>query len=168
MAPGSPRREKPQGLKSGLRAVLQRLHGGELTARRLAFSVALGLFVGCSPLFGFHALIAGGLAFALRLDVLITYLATNISLPPLIPILLFTELQVGSFLMSGRFLSLALSDFAPQKVLELGAAVLVGFPVVGGGIALLGGASAYFVGARFAAGSSTSSSDAEPRDEPLP
>lgn len=136
----------PRGLGRALRAVLSRLRGGDLTPRRVAFSVALGLFVGCSPLFGLHALIAGGLAFAFRLDVLITYLATNISIPPVIPLLFFTELQVGTFLLNGRFHSLALSDFAPEKVLELGAAVLVGFPVVGGAVALLGGAMAFSFG----------------------
>lgn len=156
MSVSSEHKKRRVGLQNGLRAVLRRLHGGELTARRFAFSVALGLFVGCSPLFGLHALIAGGLAFALRLDVLISYLATNISIPPLVPFLLFAEMQVGSFLLSGRFHSLAQSDFAPHRALELGAAVFVGFPIVGGGIALLGGTLAYFLGARLSADSSVS------------
>lgn len=140
----------PQGQRRALRAVLSRLRGGDLTPRRAAFSVALGLFVGCSPLFGLHAVIASGLAFALRLDVLITYVATNISIPPVIPLLFFAELQVGTFLLSGRFHSLALADFAPEQALDLGAAVLVGFPVVGGVISLLGGALTFFVGSHFA------------------
>lgn len=148
MSVDSASRKVPQGLRKGLRAALKRLHGGELTPRRLAFSVALGLFVGCSPLFGLHALIAGGLAFFLRLDVLITYLATNISIPPLMPLLFFAELQVGSFILNGRFRSLALADFAPDKALELGAAVFVGFPFVGGGIALLGASAAFFLSSR--------------------
>lgn len=153
----------PQGLRRGLRAVASRLRGGDLTPRRVAFSVALGLFVGCSPLFGLHALIAGGLAFALRLDVLITYLATNISLPPVIPLLFFAELQVGMFLMNGRFHSLALSDFAPEKALDLGSAIFLGFTVVGSGIALLGGALAFFVGSHFASREAVAPSD--PEDE---
>lgn len=160
MSAGSERKKKRIGMKRALRSVHKRLSGGELTAGRLAFSVALGLFIGCSPLFGFHAVIALGLAFVLRLDVLIAYLATNISVPPLIPFLLFAELQTGSFLMSGRFHALAFSDFAPQKAFELGTAVFVGFPVVGGAIALLGGASAYLIGARI--GNASSSSEAKP------
>lgn len=162
MSVGSEHAKKRQGLKTGLRAVHKRLSGGELTARRLAQSVALGLFVGCSPFFGFHAIIALGLAFTLRLDVLISYLATNISVPPLLPFLIFAELQVGSFLVSGRFHSLTLADFAPQKALELGALVLAGFPVVGGVVALLGGAVAYLVGAHIWNDARLSSSEPRP------
>ncbi len=113
--------------------------------------MALGLFVGSSPLFGLHALLAGALALAFRLDVLVAYLATNISLPPLIPVLLFLQLQAGSFLLEGRFRDLGVSDLDPEKALELGTYVFVGFPPVSGLIAVFGGLSAYAVGLRFEA-----------------
>lgn len=145
-------RETPTEPRGRIRKILARLHGGTLTPRRLALSVALGLFVGSSPAFGFHALIAGTVALALRLDVLITYLATNISLPPLIPVLLFFQLQVGSLLLEGRFRSLGWNDLEPQKAIELGAFVFVGFPVVAGVIAFLGGLGAYAIGLRMEAG----------------
>jgi uncharacterized protein (DUF2062 family) len=165
MSLGSEQKKQPQGLRESLAAVLQRLKGGELTERRLGLSVALGLFIGCSPLFGFHAAIALGLALVLRLDVLIAYLATTISVPPLLPFLLFAELQVGSFLMTGRFHALSLRDFAPEKALELGAAVFVGFPVIGTAIAVLGGTLAYVIGARVLTTESVTSLESSDSEE---
>ncbi len=148
MSAGTDDKKNRGGFRSGVRSVMARLHGGELTARRLGLSVGLGLFIGSSPFLGLHTVLAGALAFVFRLDVLITYLASNISLPPLIPILLFAELQVGSLLLEGRFFDLGLKDLEPQKALELGAFVFAGFPFVALSIGFVGGALAYLIGRR--------------------
>lgn len=61
----------------------------------LAVSVGLGVFVGCSPFFGFHTFIVAGLAFVLRLNVVAMWLGTHISIPPLAPLLVFASLTIA-------------------------------------------------------------------------
>jgi uncharacterized protein (DUF2062 family) len=135
-------------LRGVLPRMLARLHGGELSPLRLGLSVALGLFVGCTPLYGLHSIIAGATALALRLDALIAYLASNISLPPVIPLILFAEVQVGTLVMRGTFLPIAIEELSPSRAMDLGMALFVGSMIVGMSIALLGGGLAYAFGRR--------------------
>src|SRR5690348_839311 len=72
-------------------------------AARETAAVALGVFVGCQPVYGFHLLICWGLGFALRLNRLKMYLAANISNPFVAPWLLFAEVQAGAWLRRGAF-----------------------------------------------------------------
>lgn len=134
-----------RGLRAGLAALVARLRGGELTRARLARSVALGLFVGCTPLYGFHIWLVLATAAPLRLDTLVAYVASNISIPPMIPFLLFSEAQVGTFLLEGRFLELSLHELAPTNIFDLGLAVALGSVVVGLFVATLGGGLAWFM-----------------------
>lgn len=135
-------------LRGLLQSALARLHGGELSPRRLGLSVALGLFVGCTPLYGLHSIIAGTVALVLRLDALIAYLASNISLPPVIPLLLFAEVQVGNLVLRGSFLPIALEELSPSRAMDLGAALLVGSLIVATLVAAMGGSLAYAFGRR--------------------
>src|SRR5689334_19523833 len=48
-------------LRTALRAGWQRLRGGELSPRRAAASVGVGIFVGCFPLYGLQTLLCVGL-----------------------------------------------------------------------------------------------------------
>ncbi len=79
--------------------------------RQLAFAVALGTFVGASPLWGLHTVLAIALAFLFRLNKLAVLLASYfISLPWFIPFLIFGGLETGSLLLHGRTAPLALSQ----------------------------------------------------------
>lgn len=127
-----------KGLRAGFSALVARLRGGELTRARLLRSVALGLFIGCTPLYGIHIWLVLSIATPLRLDVLVAYLASNISIPPMIPFLLFAEAQVGTFLLEGRFLELALHELAPTNIFDLSLAVALGSLIVGLIVAFLG------------------------------
>jgi len=61
-----------------------------------ALSVAVGVFVGLSPLWGFHILLGIGLAIIFRLNKTITVIAANISLPPFIPFIIYFGHEVGA------------------------------------------------------------------------
>src|SRR5690606_31445795 len=87
-----------RGFRAGLRALIARLRGGALTTARLTRSVALGLFIGCSTLYVFLFWLVLATAAPFRLAALVAYLASNISIPPMIPFLLLEEAQVGTFL----------------------------------------------------------------------
>ncbi|WP_419869581.1 DUF2062 domain-containing protein [Chryseobacterium sp. CT-SW4] len=67
-----------------------------------AFSIALGIFIGLSPLWGFHTLIVISLAVVLKLNKVLAFVASNISLPPFIPFIIAASLYLGSPFVHGN------------------------------------------------------------------
>ena len=65
----------------------------------IAMAVALGIFTGILPIWGFQLVLAIALAHFFRLSKLITSVAANISIPPMIPILLYLSYITGGFVM---------------------------------------------------------------------
>lgn len=61
-----------------------------------SLSVALGIFVGLTPLWGFHTLVVLFLAALFKLNKLIAYMCTHVSFPPLIPFIIMASLWVGA------------------------------------------------------------------------
>ncbi|CAM4189986.1 DUF2062 domain-containing protein [Gillisia limnaea] len=84
----------------------------EESAHKKAAAVALGIFVGILPLWGLHTLLVFLLAAVFNLNKVIAFLFSNISIPPLIPVIIYASYQVGS-LITGNGISweLNLSDF---------------------------------------------------------
>lgn len=64
-----------------------------------ASSVALGVWVGLSPFWGFQTVIVLFLAVVLRLNKLIAFAFSNVSIPPLIPFIIYACIQIGSFVV---------------------------------------------------------------------
>lgn len=64
-----------------------------------ALALGLGVFVGCTPLFGLHTPIVLALAVLFRLNALILWLGTQISIPPLAPVLALLSLLLGSWIL---------------------------------------------------------------------
>ncbi|MBS1573739.1 MAG: DUF2062 domain-containing protein, partial [Bacteroidetes bacterium] len=60
-----------------------------------AFSVGFGIFMGIIPIWGFQLLAAIALAIVLRLNKALVVIAANISVPPMIPILIFLSYKMG-------------------------------------------------------------------------
>jgi len=58
-------------------------------------SVALGIFFGIVPIWGYQLLMAILVAYALKLNKTIVILAAQISLPPMIPLILFLSIKTG-------------------------------------------------------------------------
>lgn len=61
-----------------------------------AISVAFGIFMGIAPVWGFQLLIAITVAIALRLNKALVILSANISIPPMIPVIIFFSYEMGS------------------------------------------------------------------------
>lgn len=74
------------------------LHSDDPKSKK-AVSVALGVFIGLSPFWGFQTLIVLFLAFGLRLNKFIAFAFSNVSIPPLIPLIIYASLKIGSFLL---------------------------------------------------------------------
>ena len=100
-------------------------------------AVAMGVFIGCLPVYGLHLIICWGVGALLGLNRLKMYLAANISNPVAAPFLVFAELQAGSWIRRGTFHPVTLDAVRDTGVVTLGADLLVGSAVVGGVLAAL-------------------------------
>ena len=91
--------------KKSLRTFLKEdlLEAG-LSDSKKAFSIALGIFFGLSPLWGFQTVLSITLAVLLGLNKSLAFLASNISIPPMIPVIIWSSLKVGGFFVGGDLL----------------------------------------------------------------
>lgn len=71
---------------------------------KIASSIGLGLFFGISPLWGYQMVTAVITAHFLKLNKLLVLVASNISVPPMIPLILY-----GSFVAGAKVLSVPLN-----------------------------------------------------------
>ena len=126
-----------------------RLRGGELTPMRAAASVAVGLAIGVTPLYGLHLWIVIAVCVPLRLDAALAYLAANISLPFVIPFILLTEVELGSIARTGHALGLTAIE-AQRRASELAKELLVGTLILSPALAVVGGALTFGLAARAA------------------
>lgn len=62
-----------------------------------ALSLALGVFIGIVPVWGFQTFLSIFLAAIFKLNKTISFVGSNISLPPFIPFIVLASLKVGSF-----------------------------------------------------------------------
>lgn len=86
--------------RKGIRKFLREniLHSQDSPAKKAA-SIALGVFIGIAPLWGFQTLIVLGLAVLLRLNKVIAFAFSNISIPPMIPFIIYGSLRIGNALV---------------------------------------------------------------------
>ena len=84
----------------------------EEPAHKKAAAVALGIFVGILPFWGLHTLLVFLLAAVFKLNKVIAFLFSNISIPPLIPFIIYISYQFGSLLTGNGFAwGMELNDF---------------------------------------------------------
>ncbi|MFT3793705.1 DUF2062 domain-containing protein [Flavobacterium sp.] len=86
------RKLKKKGLKKFL---LENILHNEDSNTQKALSIALGVFIGVSPLWGFHTIGVLFLAVLFRLNKVIAYAFSNVSIPPMIPFLVYGSLKMG-------------------------------------------------------------------------
>ncbi|WP_312341189.1 DUF2062 domain-containing protein [Chryseobacterium binzhouense] len=67
-----------------------------------SFSIALGVFIGLTPLWGFHTLLVISLSVLFKLNKVLAFIASNVSLPPFIPFIIIASLILGSPFVSGE------------------------------------------------------------------
>lgn len=64
--------------------------------RTKAFSIALGVFIGLSPFWGFHTFLVISLSVLFKLNKVLAFVSSNVSLPPFIPFIIAASLFLGS------------------------------------------------------------------------
>jgi SAM-dependent methyltransferase len=112
------------------------------TPGKMGFGVGIGVFVGCSPLWGIHFPLCVILATIFRLNRMIVYAAAYVGNPLTAGPILFGEIQLGHRILHGAWLSVTLADVKTLGVLGIFTNLLVGSVVLGVALgAVLGGAS---------------------------
>jgi glycosyltransferase involved in cell wall biosynthesis len=66
---------------------------------KITLSVMLGVFMGIAPIWGYQLLTAITLAYLLRLNKILVIVAAQISIPPLIPVILYLSFLTGSIIL---------------------------------------------------------------------
>ena len=72
------------------------------SAQLKAMSVAFGIFMGIIPIWGFQLMAAIFLAILFKLNKPLVIVAANISIPPMIPVIIFGSYKMGAFWMGSH------------------------------------------------------------------
>jgi uncharacterized protein (DUF2062 family) len=79
--------------------IRKELFNPEETNRVKVASVMVGAFMGVAPVWGWQMAIALGIAIAFKLNKIITLAVSNISIPPMIPLILYLSYITGGIIM---------------------------------------------------------------------
>ncbi len=93
--------------------VIQQLSLHNESPFKMASGIGFGIFMGLMPVWGFQMLIAAFLAHLLRLNKVVVLAASNISLPPLIPFIIYFSYQLGAFFVADP------RSISKEKLMEL-------------------------------------------------
>lgn len=85
---------------------------------RVACAVGLGLFFGIVPIYGFQMVMAAAAAHRLRLNKAITLLASNISMPPLVPFVVYGAMVLGHWMFTGQMFDVSPGEITKGLTLE--------------------------------------------------
>jgi glycosyltransferase involved in cell wall biosynthesis len=75
-----------------------------------AWSMAVGVFFGITPFWGFQIWFVIFFAWFFKLNKALSILASNISIPPMIPFIVFASYQAGRIWLGGNAMSLSFSE----------------------------------------------------------
>lgn len=112
--------------------------------KKKALSIALGIFIGLSPLWGFHTVIVIFLAILLKLNKVIAFAFSNISLPPFIPFVLLMSIRTGDLVL-GKNSSFSLEELQDFNAIQQLESYLVGSIVLSVSCAIIFGLLGYIL-----------------------
>lgn len=74
------------------------------TPPEIALGVAIGVFIGILPVYGFHTILVLIAALLVRpANKIAIFVGTNISLPPMLGGIIWTSYEIGRLILKGRF-----------------------------------------------------------------
>jgi len=111
----------------------------EQPTSRIVFSVMLGIFMGIFPVWGYQMLLGVSLAHLLKLSKPITLVASNISIPPMIPFILFGSYATGC-IVTNTPITLIISEISIDSVKDVFMQYLVGSVIFAAVCSLVAGA----------------------------
>ncbi len=88
---------------------------------KISAAIGFGVFMGIAPIWGFQMVVAALLAHLFRLNKIIVVAFSNISLPPFIPIIIYSSYLVGGLVMSNpREFTSETIEYLKEQVLHGG------------------------------------------------
>lgn len=110
--------------------LLEQIQEGTHNNFNLGLGIGLGVFMGIVPVWGCQMIIAVGFAHILKLNKPMVLLFSNISIPPVMPFILFASLQLGAFLSTGNWLSILVNQLTLEVCLQFILYYLIGSVVL--------------------------------------
>lgn len=132
-------------LKKFKEKILQLLKANA-TPEEIAKGMAIGVFVGVSPFIGLHALLGIAFAFIFRANKIAALLGTQVSLPWVYPFLMYLNLQIGTFIVTGKAQLPHWNILSFQSFLDNVPAFTFGTLILGG----IGAAVSYYLSLKVA------------------
>ncbi|HEU4789084.1 MAG TPA: DUF2062 domain-containing protein [Flavobacterium sp.] len=136
------RKLKKKGLK---KFFLENVLESSDSNARKAFSIALGVFIGICPFWGFQTILVLSLAVLLKLNKAIAFAFSNISFPPLIPFVIYGSLKVGSFFVTSDKSLILNTDMTFADIQKNIAQYVVGSFILATFMAVLFGFTSYLL-----------------------
>ena len=133
---------KKKGIK---RFFKEDIIGSQDSPKKKALSIALGTFIGFSPLWGFHTFLAITLAVFFKLNKTISFAFSNVSFPPFVPFVVLASLELGQLIFNEPLtysITEALENFEALKNIKLYIVGSFALAILG---AIVFGFSSYFI-----------------------
>jgi uncharacterized protein (DUF2062 family) len=110
-----------------------------------SWAIAIGIAIGCTPLYGLHLPMCIIAAKLLGLSRFKMFLATNLNNPLLAPFLVFGEIELGSLLRRGTVYGLELEELKRVSLSTYATDLAFGSLALGAILGLISGLITYFV-----------------------
>ncbi|HEY3567792.1 MAG TPA: DUF2062 domain-containing protein, partial [Thermoanaerobaculia bacterium] len=117
--------------------VLYKLRTEGMSPEKQAAAVALGVFIGVTPLYGLHLALCILFARLFRLNAGLAYLAAHVSLPGITPFLLLAELETGRRLRGQSYLRIHIHDLKHLDFRQVALDLTLGTMLIGAVLAAL-------------------------------
>lgn len=147
-----------------LARIWRRLRGERQSPARVSLAVALGLFIGCLPVYGLHFVLCSLVCLPFGLDLVLAYLVANISNPLVAPFLITLEVEVGSLVSSGHHAAFSLQRARQTGILGFVLQAGIGSVIVGLVLGAAGSAIAYAIARKRGATDTTTKDDERDND----
>lgn len=131
--------------KSARRFINDHLINSQEPDSKLAGAISLGVFFGIMPIWGYQWAGALFVAHIFKLNKVVTYSFTNISIPPMIPLILFASIKTGKALWGETLEANSITDINTAVVKSHLLQYIIGSIVFGAVTALIVGLVSYWL-----------------------
>ncbi|MDM1533835.1 DUF2062 domain-containing protein [Myroides marinus] len=136
------RRFKKKSFKDFLR---EDILGSDDSNKVKAVSIGLGVFIGIAPLWGLQSFLSIFLAITFRLNKVLAFTFSNVSIPPMIPIIVFASLRTGYYLVPHGTKDIILDEYTIESMSAHLVQYLVGSIVLASVMSVLFGVGSYIL-----------------------
>ncbi|MCP2026465.1 glycosyltransferase involved in cell wall biosynthesis [Flavobacterium sp. HSC-32F16] len=148
------RKAKKKGIKKFL---LEDILESKDSNFKKSAAIALGIFIGISPFWGFQTILLFTFAALFRLNKVIAFLSSNVSFPPFIPLIIYGSLKTGSFFVSSDAPLILDSSATLDDIQKNAAQYIVGSLILATVLALSAGLISYLLLTAFSSKNKTNS-----------